>query len=1278
MRAFAEVVRWELRLAARRISTWVYFVIYFAIAFFFMLFAGGAFNAIDLALGSGGKVVANAPLALARLMPAISLLGISITAAVAGNALYRDYESHTEPLFYTLPVPTKVFFGARFTGTLLVNLLITCGIGVGAWAAAVSPWVKADKIAAFHFSWYAQPYLTLLLPNLLLTVAIFFALVALTRQMLPNYIGGVVLLVGYLMSGLLLADVADKHLAALLDPFGVRAQASLVQYWSIAEQNARTVPFTGVLLQNRLIWIGVALLILAAAYWRFEFSYALGDTASRRVRESGEAAAEARTEASPVDGSVAGVAVPVLSTAELEAEGGDAALAAAAQATPLRLSDLPAVARRFDAVGQWAQFRSICVRSLWRIVHSRYFGVLVGVGLLYLIVALQVSGKIYGTKTWPVTYQIEEIVSGTFELFVVVIIAFYAGELVWAERDVGLGGIFDATPVPDGVILSAKFVALAGVVAALLAVSLVAGIGTQLAQGYYRIQPGLYLEMIGFRFMDLVLVVVLAMAVHVLVNHKYLGHLVVILSFIALSLLPSVGIEHNLLLYSSDPGLVYSDMNGWGPYVWPYVVFKTYWGAAAALLLVLCTVYWVRGGERGLRRRTRLARRRFTGGLRTTASVAAVLFVLLGVFIFYNTNILNTYRTGTAERHLRAERERLYARYARVPQPRITSVSLAMDLFPSRLDFAVRGTYVLRNETAVPIDSIHLGVDEELRIDSIAFDRQSTRVLEDRPRNYLIYRLAAPLAPGDSIRMRFGLTRITRGFPNDIHLGGLGVMGNGTFLENSAFMPSIGYDARLELTDEDARKKEHLRPKAGLRPPWDSTTWRTNYVSPDADWIHYDAVVSTDADQMAITSGTLERTWVQNGRKYFHYHMDAPIIDLWAFQSAHYAVARDTWHDVALEIDYDAVHDYDIGRMLHAMRRALDYYTSAFGPYQFHQLHIVEFPRYASFAQSLPNTVPYSEGLGFIARVSGNQDIDYPFYVTAHEVAHQWWAHQLVGADAQGATVLSETMAQYSALMVMEHEFGPANMRRFLEYELNSYLVGRSTERRHELPLELAENQPYIHYNKGSLVMYALRDYIGEDRMNAAIRGFLDAHKFGGPPYPTSLDLVSALRDATPDSLKYVIHDLFETITLYQLKADSAVAHPSASGKGNYDVDLWITAKKTRADTLGVEKEVPMHDWVDVGLFAKASPADSTVDQEIGRPLAFGKHLIVSGSQKVSFTVPELPYRAGVDPLHKLIDRITIDNTIGVSNRALARPKTPDSAGGKPRRASATATASHE
>jgi len=1012
MRQFAAILGWEIRLYLSRISTWVYFVIFFAMAFFFMLAAAGAWPDINFALGSGGKVLANAPFALASIIPVLSLFGVSITAALAGNSLYKDYETHADPLFYTTPVSKAAFLGGRFAGTLFVNALVTTGIGIGAFVATVTPWVQADKLGPFRAMSYLQPYLGVVLPNLMLTAAIFFALVALTRQMLPNYVGGALLLIGYLLAGSLLADLDDKRLAGLIDPFGLRAQSALTQYWSIAEKNSRLVPISGVLLTNRLIWLGVAAAIFVAAYLRFRFAYSLSDAASSRP-----------TETAPV---VAGDAIV-----------GDELIA------PVRTAALPATTQRFDAVARWVQFRSIFSRSFWRIVRSRYFGAIVGGGLLYLVVAARAAGKLYGTTTWPVTYQMEGVLSGSFGLFILVITAFYSGELVWAERDVKINQIYDATPIATWVTFLAKLAALAGIILTLLGVTLVAGIVTQAAQGYYRFELPLYLEaLLGVRFIEYLLIAVLAMTIHVVVNHKYLGHLLVILFYIGIGLLASLGVEHGLYQYGSDSGIGYSDMNGWGPYVGPFVWWKLYWSAIAVLLLIAADLLWVRGEETTLSARVDLARRRFVGPIRyATAGVGAVA-VGLGAFVFYNTTVLNIYRSRKAERHLRVERERLYKRFEHAPQPRITAITVRVELYPSTGDAVITGQYVLRNKTAVPIDSIHIAMDEDLEIRRLDYDRPSKRVLVDRPRDYIIDRLDRPLAAGDSMVMRFSLGRIKHGFPNTIQE--VAVAGNGTFLENISFMPEIGYDSRAELQDEETRKKQHLPPRERMRPPTDTATWSTNYISRDADWIAYDATVSTDPDQLAITSGYLRKEWTANGRRYFHYTMDAPILNLWAFQSARYAVRRAKWHDVDIEIDYHPMHPYDVARMIDAVKKSLDYYTANFGPYQYHQLRIVEFPRYAAFAQSLPNTIPFSEAIGFVARVEGPDDVDYPFYVTAHEVAHQWWAHQLIGADAEGSTMLSETLAQYSALMVMEKEFGPANMRKFLEYELNSYLTGRA------------------------------------------------------------------------------------------------------------------------------------------------------------------------------------------------------------------------------------------
>ena len=1219
MAAFAAIVVWEVKFYLRRISTWVYFGVFFGIAFLFMLVTAGAFGDL-VPLGTGGKVFANAPATLASIIPAIALLGTSITAALAGNALYRDYEAGMDPLLYTTPVGKTAFLGGRFVGSLIVNAIVLLGIGIGAAIAFATPWAHPEKLAAFRLASFVRPYLTHIYPNLLFTGAIFFSLVAMTRQMLPNYIGGAVLLIGYLLSASLLTNVKNRWLAAMLDPFGQRATRLTTEYWTIAEKNHDLVPLTGMLFTNRLIWSGVGLVVLMVAYRKFSFSHAVGDGASATL---------------PVH-----LPGPII------------------LGPPMRLSDLPDVRREFGARARWIQFGSIAVRSFWRIVRNRYFGVIVAAGLLYLLVAARAAGQLFGTTTWPVTYQMVEVLTGTFGIFLLVIIALYAGELVWAERDAKIAGIYDATPVGTTVTYLAKLTALCGMIAVLQLVLMVAGMVMQAAHGYFRFEVPLYLEsLLGIQYIELVLLAVLVFTIHVVVDNKYAGHFVVVLVLIGNSVQSYIGLEHHLFEYSSDGGSTYSDMNRWGPFLTSFFWWKAYWLAFAVLLTVVVQMFWVRGAETDAAWRFTVARRRFVGRTKRAAIGAGAAFVGLGGFIFYNTNVLNVYRTRTAERELRVTYEKKYKRYETMAQPRIAGVTIAVDLEPDRQGFEARGTYLLRNTSAMPVDTVIVSILEELVIHRLDFNRSSTQLLADRPRNLIMYRLATPLAPGDSLIMRFDIGLEPRGFANTIQ--NTQVVSNGTFVENAPFMPGIGYDAREEMSDDDVRKRAKLPVKTRMRPPTDPKTWRANYISRDADWVHYDATVSTPADQIAITSGYLDSTWTKGNRRYSHYMLSAPIVNLWAFQSGRYAVRRDRWKPptgsgeaVDIEIDYHPAHKYNVDRMVDAIKASLDYYTANFGPYQHHIVRIVEFPRYAVFAQSLPNTMPYSEALGFVARLGDPQDIDYPFYVTAHEVAHQWWAHQVVGANAQGASMLSETLAQYSALMVMEKQFGQANMRRFLEYELDRYLLGRSTESKREMPLELVENQQYIHYNKGSVVMYALRDYIGEDRVNSALRGFLASRKFKGPPYPTSLELVDSLRAVTPDSLKYLIKDLFETITLYELKTDSIVVNDTTNHR--YRVDVYGSAKKLRADSLGVESEMPMSDLVDIGLFKNAAKGDTTVDKN-GIPIYLKKHRLSKGQQHITVVVDERPVRGGIDPLHKLIDRKVDDNTTGAYDRTKAR-----------------------
>jgi len=237
----------------------------------------------------------------------------------------------------------------------------------------------------------------------------------------------------------------------------------------------------------------------------------------------------------------------------------------------------------------------------------------------------------------------------------------------------------------------------------------------------------------------------------------------------------------------------------------------------------------------------------------------------------------------------------------------------------------------------------------------------------------------------------------------------------------------------------------------------------------------------------------------------------------------------------------------------------------------------------------------------------------------------------------QGTTMITETMAQYSALMVMEKAYGRDKMRKFLEFELNSYLQGRGGELVAEMPLMLVENQPYIHYRKGSLVMYALRDAIGEENLNAAIRRVIARWAFHGPPYVLSKEMIAEFRASTPPERQSLLHDLFETITLYDNKATDATATKMPDGK--YRVRFTVASQKFRADGTGNETSIPLDDWVDVGVMAPGATKDA--DE---RPLVLEKRHITQSPATFEFVVNEKPSSAGIDPLNKFIDRNPDDN----------------------------------
>jgi aminopeptidase N len=270
--------------------------------------------------------------------------------------------------------------------------------------------------------------------------------------------------------------------------------------------------------------------------------------------------------------------------------------------------------------------------------------------------------------------------------------------------------------------------------------------------------------------------------------------------------------------------------------------------------------------------------------------------------------------------------------------------------------------------------------------------------------------------------------------------------------------------------------------------------------------------------------------------------------------------------------------------------------------------------------------------------------MDYVTYLTAHELAHQYWAHQVVGADMEGRELLSETLAQYSAQMVVKKLRGEDYMRRYLQYELDRYLEGRTYSGGEEPTLTRVDGQDHVTYRKGALAMYLLHQRLGEDGVNRALRSLLDRYRFQGAPYPRSLDLVAALRaQAKTAEEQALITDLFERVTLYHLETTQPTAVRRADGR--WDVTVPVMAKKFYVDGKGAETETPLAERIEIGLFT-AEPGRDAFDAR--HVVLLERRPIRSGPQVLRFVTARKPTHAGIDPYNVYIDRNSADNVLVV------------------------------
>jgi len=697
------------------------------------------------------------------------------------------------------------------------------------------------------------------------------------------------------------------------------------------------------------------------------------------------------------------------------------------------------------------------------------------------------------------------------------------------------------------------------------------------------------------------------------------------------------GFEHHMYHFSQSSSVPYSDINGYGHFLQGAHWYTLYWGALSVFLAIVGFALWHRGPSQTLRTRLSLVRYNMSLKGQIAAVISLLVFVGAGYNIYYNTRVINEFVTSDETEALQVRYEQEFSQYKDLPLPIITDVDLNIDIYPKKRALNAVAKIKFTNTANEPITRVL--INEPSQSKSWDVKMAGGKIVERLTDFGMVwFEFEQPLMPNEVREGELLVSREHDGFVD--RRSDTQLVHNGTFVNNGELLPNFGYQKYFQIADKYERRKHDLPELERAHKLEDSRYYTQNEFGPANGFINYKATVTTDESQFAITPGYLKSESVKDGRRTFVYEMDAPIINFYSVLSAELESKKVEHNGVNIEVYYHKDHAWNVDRMIESVQDSIDYYTQAFGPYQHKQLRIIEFPKYRSFAQSFANTVPYSESIGFITDLRDENKVDLPYYVTAHEVAHQWWGHQVSGANVEGSAVISETLSQYSALMVLRKRFGAEKLRKFLKYELDKYLMGRTGEAFEEMPLYKTQGQLYLHYNKGSVAMMALYDLLGEERLNAALKAFLNEFKYQATPYPTTLDLLSYLkRDATQAEQRF-IDDQFKYITLYELEMKDVSITDGVDGEGFYTVTLSVEATKQHADGQGEETEQPLDELIDIALFSD-DPENLLAEDFV---IYSQKHQIVSGTNIIELKVKEKPLFAGVDPYIKLVDKDSKNN----------------------------------
>lgn len=1126
----------------------------------------------------------NSPYVLNYLLGIMSLMCIFSTTILAAQSLFREKDANFDAILFATPLQKVPYVSSRFliifSITFAGYFLFLCGLMAGQSLEASGN----QAFTQFALWNYLQPFLLLLVPNILFCTAVACTIGLVTRNKMLVYVSGIFIYFLYwgvalftnspLMASATPASTESMNWSAKLDPFGVAAFFEQTRFWTATERNSQLLQLTGNLLVNRTLYLFISAMLLVFAYRKFSFAIHQNKTS--------------KTESSPKVSTREHIYETILTR------------------TTGILYDLRSI-------------RSLTRIEFLNIIKSIPLWVICTGWAAFL--TIEIFSTIDGNSRIPELFASTDIMITTImdalPMVTLIILLFYGSEVFWRSHNSRFSALEETTAIKPIASLLSKTLTLTFVIALLIGLSIAIAIGIQLAFHNSPINGKLYLSLFYLLGLPLTFSAALIISIQALVKNRYLGIVVagLVLVITNTSVGNLIGFRHPLLRFANVFQGNYSELNGFGSALQAFDIKMLYWLCISSIIFIIASKVWSYKKGAGF----------FTSALKWTSPLLLILLICgfgaiaSGNMIYSKTklpdrNQINNWKQSYEEK---------YSRLKNLPQPTITDVKTAIDLFPESESYQVYGEYMLVNKTPSPIDKIYIYGDREIQWSEWQLENGS---LQEQDTNYGYYTFLPDksLQPGESTKLKFRFTY--SGSPFNAPASFNTIIANGSFIRISNYFPRPGYNSDNEIDDARERAQRNLPESNNLTP-------LTEMIGEPFDYgfITFDAVVSTSGDQTAISVGELTEQWKQENRNYFHYKSDTQIPFRFAVSSARYALKKATHRNINIEVYYHPDHYQNIDHLLTVAKSTLDYCGQQIAAYPFQTLRCVEISSFTrGFAgTAYPTNLFINESFGFQNKIDSNPARDIIHEMVSHEISHEWWGDAKIAPDyREGSKLLTETLAMYTELMMYKNTYGEEHLLDRVNVHKDIYLSERTFAE--EEPLYKSDpDKSYLVYDKGMVVVYQLYKLLGEEKVNQALKSFYNKYAYPNKP-PVSTDLINEFYTVADKGLHAKIDELFKQIVTYDLSLLAAGSVQNTDG--SYTVDIDASALKSVEDGKGKNERILFTEPIEAAIFFANNKKQIVIlkadDNKVTSKLVF----------------PDKPLKVVLDPEGKFLDKSEEDN----------------------------------